>query len=980
MRITTWNLNGIRAVWSHVMPFAQDDISADVICFQETKLQKPDPNLILPGYWGFFSCAYNRRSYSGTAIYTRMIPLRISFSMSTEASAFIEIKRKKNAEHSVEISLQHQEAQNEWEGRIMTADYPNLFIVNAYFPNPLRNQKRLAFRKKWDDEFYPYIEELNKIKPTIVCGDFNLVARKIDSHTQVQKAMVENAALMSRERSYFFHATDAHFVDAYRVARPDETDCYTWWSNRINARKENRGARLDYILVPKEYKEYIQDCMNLYQTHGSDHCPLRLKIDIPFKEYKNVNLMNARQSIRKAKKGKSDYYMDLDIVWMSINWEAAETIVYKMQVGISHAAERNDDAKVLELEDQLMDSIYAKLLAVRHVADSAPGLDHIEWKTAKDKMRAALSLERKGYKAYPYRSFEMKSRYGKVRHFGVATHYDRAMQTLMAMALDPVAEARGDEHSFAFRKGRCALDAAEYLRSFLQDGCNGYPPCDWILKIDVRQFYASISHEWMRKHIPLDENLIDEILEQGYVLDGELFPPKNSGVVAGMELSPIIGNMTLDHMQNYVYKGLHRGDANVDYDNGRLIRYADDVIIMARNKRTAYQILDSVKRFLANRGLKLHPDKTEVCFVRDGFTYMKRWYKKVGETVIIKPTEIAVETFMRNLQETVHDPLITQEELIPKLNKKLIGWANYHRIEDCTEAYAEIDSFLRAELLKRCEILHPKWTVGRIKRKYFYPDEKGRWVYCLPHDQSTKVVFLSDIHPAVHQRIPVHYNPYNPESPSLKKIQTERTINNVTGKYGAIMKRQEGRCVICGQPILVDQEKELAPYRLEAGGQIYNAYVHSRCANSAAESVMVEELPVSPFQAAYELRTLAGNKIGKKAQYYPLIEFFRSQKENTVTLTFKQMRDMMGGLPPRAKYKTFWTSSGEGKISTLWLENGFEVSELDLEGERVTFQRVHSRYSRIQMPEWVYRNTLPDIVCDEVERYLKYIEKKYGLK
>lgn len=122
------------------------------------------------------------------------------------------------------------------------------------------------------------------------------------------------------------------------------------------------------------------------------------------------------------------------------------------------------------------------------------------------------------------------------------------------------------------------------------------------------------------------------------------------------------------------------------------------------------------------------------------------------------------------------------------------------------------------------------------------------------------------------------------------------------------------------------------------------------------------------------------NRTGKRMSFYPLIEFFRSLQEDSVTLSFDQIKEMVGGLPPRAKYKSYWLSEGDGKASSVWLENGFAVSELDLDGEKVTFKRVRTRYSRIKIPDWVYRNTLPDGVCDEVEKYFKYVEKKYGLK
>lgn len=186
--------------------------------------------------------------------------------------------------------------------------------------------------------------------------------------------------------------------------------------------------------------------------------------------------------------------------------------------------------------------------------------------------------------------------------------------------------------------------------------------------------------------------------------------------------------------------------------------------------------------------------------------------------------------------------------------------------------------------------------------------------------------------------------------------------------------------MICGQPILPDQEKKLAQYRLGKDKTLYDAYVHARCYTGEIEEVMSEELPISSYQAAYELKDVELNWTGKRMSFYPLIEFFRSLQEDSVTLSFDQIKEMVGGLPPRAKYKSYWLSEGDSKASSVWLENGFAVSELDLDGEKVTFKRVRTRYSRIKIPDWVYRNTLPDGVCDEVEKYFKYVEKKYGLK
>ena len=818
MNITSWNLNGIKAAWSHVIPFNFSNIYADIYCFQETKLQHPSGDYRIPGYWGFFSCDSDKKAYAGTAIYTRILPLRLSYLMSTYAEDFIEIRGPEHAKEGVQISRDNAEAQNKWEGRIITMDFPEFFLVNAYFPNPLRDAKRLGFRKKWDNAFYDYIEKLNSIKQTIVCGDFNLIARKEDSHSQVQSSLQEHVALMSRERTFFFHATDSAFVDAFRFRHPAEKRRgYTWWSNRINYREENKGARLDYFLVPQKLEEDIVECMELFQVYGSDHCPLRLTMDLPVRRYASMHIEGLMKSFEAVERGELYPGLDLSIVWMSVDWDAAKQFVFEKQVEISDYAKKGDIQSAIGFGDMLMDSIYAKLLAVRHVAGSAPGIDHVKWETAEDKIMTVQHLDRKNYKAYPYRAFQMEPHYGKVRTFGAATLYDRAMQTLMAMALDQIEEATGAEYSFAFRKGRCALDAAEYLRYHLQESCiETEPPCAWIVKIDVKQFYESISHTWIKKNIPLDRNLLNEVLEQGFVMGGELFPPKGTGVTAGMQLSPIVGNMVLDGMQKAVYDGLEEAERQrqleegieedeieikPDPDNGRMIRYADDAVFLARTDHDASLILNMVKAFVADRGLMLHRDKTGIFNMKHGITFMHRDYSRLGSTIVIYPAQITIDTFMHNLEETVQDLNITQEELIPILNKKLVAWANYHRLEDCTDSFAHLDVFLKTKLMQRCKFLHPGKSTSWLKHKYFYQDEKERWTYSLPDDRTTKVMYLSDITPAVHCRINADYNPYTFDAESFSEIQRQRSINNVTGRHANIMRRQGWKCIICGQPI-----------------------------------------------------------------------------------------------------------------------------------------------------------------------------------
>ena len=235
--------------------------------------------------------------------------------------------------------------------------------------------------------------------------------------------------------------------------------------------------------------------------------------------------------------------------WKSIDWAQVEAEVNRLQVRIAKATQEKKWNTVKRLQYLLTHSYYAKLLSVRKVTTNkgkkTPGVDKVLWNTPAQKMNAAISLTDKGYKANPLRRvyIEKKGKKAK-RPLGIPTMYDRAMQALYALALDPVSEVTADKRSFGFRKGRCSQDACEYIFANLARDVSP----KWVLEGDIKGCFDNISHEWLIANIPMDKSVLKQFLKAGFVFNGELFPT-DDGTPQGGVISPILANMALDGME-----------------------------------------------------------------------------------------------------------------------------------------------------------------------------------------------------------------------------------------------------------------------------------------------------------------------------------------------------------------------------------------------------------------------------------------------
>jgi len=664
----------------------------------------------------------------------------------------------------------------------------------------------------------------------------------------------------------------------------------------------------------------------------------------------------------------------LSELWRSIDWEAAERELMRLQRLIALAAKRRDTLAIRLNQQKLVTSSQAKVLAVRQVSGPTvqPGVDGVQWKTDSEKMVAALSLESDGYKASPMRMVVVHPRGDKKRHIQVPTVYDRAMQALHAYSLDPVAEATGERKSFAFRKGRSMFDVHAYiLKAFDIEN----PPL-FLVKADIKSYYASISHGWLLKNIPMDTNVLREFLKAGHISSGEVFPSDDFGIALGSSLSPILGNLVLDGAQDAIYKGLHGRTYDIDYLDGNAIRYADDLLITTRTERSAVRILQILRSFLTVRGLTLSDTKTKILNLSSGFDFLSRHYYYADGIVHSEPSKNAIAKMEQGLRDLIKPYRGGQKTLIERLNKSLVGWANYHKVTKATQAFRHIDAVVKTLLLELCERLHPKVPRAKLIKKYFCQDVDGEYVYALVDKRDVRVYRLVDTVLYHHQPVSTKLNPYLDDD-------IERESETVTGKYKAVWRRQDGKCHYCGLPILIDQGKQIVPIDGTRPGVPRNlAYVHDYCALGQAEFYDTDDPVQSPFDLHKLLLQLKTHKNPvKRKAFEALTERFRSETRKTFTLTFREIETITGrALCQTARtHRSYWYTTGEARPSHSWLSNGYKIYKLNLEKGSVGFQRTDDRVRGVEIPPEFLKDRLPDRAITEIENFFKYIKTKYAL-
>ena len=249
MKFISWNVNGLRACMQKGFPDFFQQADADFFCLQETKLQQDQIALDLPGYEQYW-CYAEKKGYSGTAIFTKHTPESVRYGLGVP--------------------------ELDTEGRLITLEYPEFFLVTCYTPNAQRELARIDHRLRWEAAFREYLMGLDQVKPVIVCGDLNVAHQPIDLKNPNSNR--GNAGFSDEERGAFSQLLDSGFTDTFRHLHPDATDCYTWWSYRFHAREKNVGWRIDYFLTSRRLSDRIAATPIYSDIMGSDHCPVGLEL------------------------------------------------------------------------------------------------------------------------------------------------------------------------------------------------------------------------------------------------------------------------------------------------------------------------------------------------------------------------------------------------------------------------------------------------------------------------------------------------------------------------------------------------------------------------------------------------------------------------------------------------------------------------------------------------------------------------------
>ncbi|MHB8962157.1 MAG: exodeoxyribonuclease III [Saccharofermentanales bacterium] len=250
MKLVTWNVNGIRAALKKGLEAYVIESGADIFCIQETKMQEGQVDITFQGYASYWNSAV-KKGYSGTVVFTRIKPLGVTFGIAHES--------------------------HDSEGRVVTLEFEDFYLVNVYTPNSQRELARLGYRMEWEDEFRRYLMALDAVKSVVLCGDLNVAHEEIDIANP--KTNHKNAGFTDEERSKMTTLLCSGFTDAFRYLYPDKRDAYTWWSYMFSARENNVGWRIDYFIVSDRMKNRISDCILRPDVMGSDHCPVELFLD-----------------------------------------------------------------------------------------------------------------------------------------------------------------------------------------------------------------------------------------------------------------------------------------------------------------------------------------------------------------------------------------------------------------------------------------------------------------------------------------------------------------------------------------------------------------------------------------------------------------------------------------------------------------------------------------------------------------------------
>jgi len=457
--------------------------------------------------------------------------------------------------------------------------------------------------------------------------------------------------------------------------------------------------------------------------------------------------------------------------WKSINWKQVKQTVKSLQLRIAKATREGKHNKVKALQWLLTHSFAAKLLAVKRVTENSgkrtPGIDGVLWKTPTQKLRAALSLVRKDYKALPLRRLYIRKKNGKNRPLGIPIMKDRAYQALHLLALEPVSETLADKGSYGFRQKRSCHDAIErcYIHLSRKDSAT------WILEGDIKGCFDHINHQWLLQNIPMDKKVLQQWLKAGFIENKQLFPT-TEGTPQGGIISPTLANMTLDGLEAAIDKAFGitirtDGCRKNNHYKIHLIRYADDFVVTASNKEILEnKVKPLIEDFLAQRGLQLSPEKTTITHITQGFDFLGQDIRmhSCGK-LLIRPSKDAIRSVKEKLKGIIVKHRGSQAAvLIRNLNPVITGWANYHKRVCSKRIFYKLDRILWRNIWNWARRRHNNLGYRKIVSLLFMRIGRRKWQFFGKFDDG-KIILLrmfACFHIKRHKLINGNANPFDP--------------------------------------------------------------------------------------------------------------------------------------------------------------------------------------------------------------------------
>ncbi len=489
------------------------------------------------------------------------------------------------------------------------------------------------------------------------------------------------------------------------------------------------------------------------------------------------------------------------IQWHGINWNRAHRNVRRLQVRIVKAFKEGKQRLARALQYVLTCSLAGRAMAIKRITENkgkrTAGIDGELWNTPKRKSEAIQELSKKGYKVKPLRRIYIPKSNGKKRPLGIPVMKDRAMQALWKLAVDPIAELKGDPNSYGFREGRGTADAMEQCFNCLGRKTSA----TWVLEGDIKGCFDNIDHRWLLQNVPMDQKILSQWLKSGYMENYQIYPT-DQGTPQGGIISPVLANMALYGLEKRL-KASFSKDRKV-----HIIFYADDFVITGISKELLEnEIMPIVKEHVGQRGLELSEEKTLITHISKGFDFLGQNVRKYNDKLLIKPAKKNVKRFMNDIRTVIRENQhIHPMYLIWTLNPKIRGWANFHRHVVSKAIFGQVDFEITAALWKWAVKRHPNQPRAWIKQRYFYRTEKGRdWCFFGRKDGNRATLKKAmDTRIKRHTKIKGDANPYDPEwefyFERRRDSKTTETLKART-KIFKLWQEQSGICPVCKQKI-----------------------------------------------------------------------------------------------------------------------------------------------------------------------------------